>query len=81
VNDSKALADAAQRLASDPDLRARLSQAAAHRAAVEFNHRTMAQRSIEVYRRTIIRGKKIVKAQEPTLPKLSSWVRQVMQNS
>src|SRR2546423_9559176 len=46
VNDPAALADAAQRLASDPALRDRLARGAAHRAAVGFNHFTMSQRSL-----------------------------------
>jgi glycosyltransferase involved in cell wall biosynthesis len=50
VNDPAALANAARQLASDPALRARLVTAARRRAAEEFDHRVMAERSLAVYR-------------------------------
>jgi glycosyltransferase involved in cell wall biosynthesis len=78
VNDPRALAAASRRLLDDPGLRQRLGEGAASRAAVEFNHRTMAVRSLDVYRRTIVRGKKIVSLADPTRPKLSAWVRETM---
>jgi rhamnosyl/mannosyltransferase len=77
VGDPEALAAASRRLLDEPGLRSRLSDRAAARAGAEFNHRTMALRSLDVYRRTIVRGKKIVSIEEPTLPKLSAWVRQM----
>ena len=81
VNDPAALAEASQRLLDDADLRQQLGEGAAHRAAAEFNHRMMALRSLDVYRRTMIRGKKIVSVEEPTLPKLSSWVAEMSRES
>jgi glycosyltransferase involved in cell wall biosynthesis len=53
VNDSAALAGAAQRLLWEPGLRNRLSAAARLRACEEFDHRTMAKRSLEIYERAI----------------------------
>src|SRR6185312_14207757 len=50
VDDPAALAEAAGRIASEPGLRDRLSAAARDRARVEFDHRVMARRSLEVYR-------------------------------
>jgi rhamnosyl/mannosyltransferase len=50
VNDPGALAAAAQRLLDDPPLRARLIAAGRARAAAEFDHRVMAERSLAVYR-------------------------------
>ena len=48
-----ALAAAANRLRCEPGLRDRLAAAAAARAVAEFDHRVMAQRSLEIYRRVL----------------------------
>lgn len=53
MDDPIALADAAHRLLTEPGLRDRLSAAARARALREFDHRTMASRSLEVYRRIL----------------------------
>lgn len=53
VNDPVALADAASRLLSEPGLRDRLAAAARARAIREFDHRTMAERSLAIYRRVL----------------------------
>ncbi len=53
VNDSVALADAAHRLLSQPGLRDQLGGAALARACQEFDHRTMAKRSLEIYQRAL----------------------------
>lgn len=53
VDDPKALAAAARRLLEEPGLRARLAEGARRRAAEEFDHRVMARRSLEVYRRVL----------------------------
>jgi rhamnosyl/mannosyltransferase len=50
MNDPAALARAAQRLLAEPGLRHRLSRNARERACREFDHLTMARRSLEVYR-------------------------------
>jgi rhamnosyl/mannosyltransferase len=50
VNDPPALAAAARRLLSEPGLRDRLTAAARGRAATEFDHEVMAERSLEIYR-------------------------------
>jgi rhamnosyl/mannosyltransferase len=49
VNDPVALADAAQRLLNEPGLRDRLAEGARRRAVEEFDHRVMAQRSLDIY--------------------------------
>jgi rhamnosyl/mannosyltransferase len=53
VDDPAALADAANRLVREPGLRDRLAAAARRRAEAEFDHRVMAERSLEVYRRVL----------------------------
>jgi rhamnosyl/mannosyltransferase len=53
VDDPVALADAADRLLSEPGLRERLSASARERAAREFDHRVMAERSLDIYRRVL----------------------------
>jgi rhamnosyl/mannosyltransferase len=50
VHDPVALADAANRLLSEPGLRDRLATAAQRRASEEFDHRVMAERSLAIYR-------------------------------
>jgi len=53
VNDPAALAEAAIRLVTEEGLRARLSLAAKSRAISEFDHRLMAERSLELYQRVL----------------------------
>ena len=53
VDDPVALADAANRLLVEPGLRDRLAAAARRRAIQEFDHRTMARRSLAIYRRVL----------------------------
>jgi glycosyltransferase involved in cell wall biosynthesis len=53
VDDPVALADAATRLMTEPGLRDRLGASARERAAHEFDHRVMAERSLAVYRRIL----------------------------
>jgi glycosyltransferase involved in cell wall biosynthesis len=53
VNDPEALAAAARRLLTEPGLRDRLTEAGRRRAAAEFDHRVMAERSLTVYRRVL----------------------------
>lgn len=53
VNDALALAAAATRLLSEPGLRARLSAAGRARASLEFDHLTMARRSLAIYRKVL----------------------------
>lgn len=53
VDDPAALAEAAARLLSEPGLRDRLAAAGRRRAAEEFDHRVMAERSLAVYRRVL----------------------------
>jgi len=50
MDDPAALADAANRLISEPGLRDRLADAARRRAREEFDHRVMAERSLDIYR-------------------------------
>jgi rhamnosyl/mannosyltransferase len=50
VNDPAAFAAAANRLAADPGLRARLAAAGRERAAAEFDRTVMGRRSLDVYR-------------------------------
>ena len=49
VNDAAALAGAAQRLLAEPGLRDQLGAAGRIRACQEFDQRTMAKRSLEIY--------------------------------
>jgi glycosyltransferase involved in cell wall biosynthesis len=53
VDDPVALADAANRLLTEPGLRDRLGAAARERAIREFDHRVMAERSLAIYRRVL----------------------------
>jgi glycosyltransferase involved in cell wall biosynthesis len=53
VDDPVALADAANRLLSEPGLRDRLASAAQRRASAEFDHRVMAERSLAIYRHVL----------------------------
>ena len=68
VDDPAALADAANRLLAEPGLRDRLAAAARQRAAREFDHRVMAARSLEIYRR-VLPGRDLPAAEpEPGVP-------------
>jgi glycosyltransferase involved in cell wall biosynthesis len=62
VNDVEALAAASRRLLDEPGLRDRLADAGRRRAVAEFDHRVMAQRSLEVYR-SVLTGSAVA---EPT---------------
>ena len=53
VDDPAALAAAANRLIAEPGLRERLGASARERAVREFDHRVMARRSLDVYRRVL----------------------------
>jgi rhamnosyl/mannosyltransferase len=53
INDPVALAQAAQRLLDEPDLRKRLATASSDRACKEFDHRVMAERSFEIYEQAL----------------------------
>ena len=53
VDDPAALAAAANRLLAEPGLRDRLAAAGRARAATEFDHRVMAERSLAIYRAAI----------------------------
>ncbi len=53
VDDPGALATAARRLLDEPGLRDRLAAAGRDRAAREFDHRVMADRSLAIYRRVL----------------------------
>ena len=53
VDDPVALADAAIRLLFEPGLRDRLAAGARARAALEFDHRMMASKSLDLYRRVL----------------------------
>ncbi|MFO0907016.1 MAG: glycosyltransferase [Isosphaeraceae bacterium] len=55
LNDPDALAAAANRLLNEPELRARLVAGGLRRASSEFDHRVMAERSVEVYR-SVLQG-------------------------
>ncbi len=80
VNQPRALGSAAKRVLDDPALHARFSSAARQRAVEEFNHQTMAQRSLQIYARAAMRGKKILAGEEPTRPALSRWVREMTEH-
>jgi len=56
MNEPEALAGAARRILDEPGLRSRLIEAARHRAEAEFDHRTMAQRTLEVYQSVLNRS-------------------------
>lgn len=53
VDDPEALAAAARRLVEEPGLRDRLAVAGRARAESEFDHRVMASRCLEIYRRVL----------------------------
>ena len=49
INDPEALAAASKRLLNEPGLRERLVNAARRRATTEFDHKVMAERSLDIY--------------------------------
>ena len=53
MNDPAAMAAAARRLLADPGLRDRLAAAGRERAVREFDHRAMARRCVDAYRRVL----------------------------
>lgn len=53
VDDPAALAEAANRIVTEPGLRDRLAEASRARARAEFDHRVMASRSLEVYHQVL----------------------------
>jgi rhamnosyl/mannosyltransferase len=76
VNDAAGFAAAANRLLSEPGLRARLATGALERAKAEFDHMQMAERSLDLYRRALHRSAKVVAGDQPAEPDLADWVRQ-----
>jgi rhamnosyl/mannosyltransferase len=75
VNDPSALAEASRRLLEEPGLRARLSDGARNRAKLEFSARTMAERSVAIYRE-VLRQRR-VEVGLGAESDLSSWVRRM----
>jgi glycosyltransferase involved in cell wall biosynthesis len=67
VDDPVALAEAARRVLDEPGLRDRLADAARARAVAEFDHRVMAGRSLDVYRRVLAGGGVAPAAAPPAL--------------
>ena len=53
VDDPVGLADAANRLLTEPGLRERFAEAGRQRVIQEFDHRVMAERSLAIYRRVL----------------------------
>ena len=72
MNDPVAFAQAARRLLDEPGLRLRLGEAARRRAAVEFDHRVMAKRSMAIYQRVLddpgLAGRRGRPVMVPSLP-------------
>jgi glycosyltransferase involved in cell wall biosynthesis len=62
VNDPAALASAANRLLEEKGLRDRLAACARTRACREFDHRVMAERSLEIYRLALARDARVTGA-------------------
>lgn len=73
LNDPVALADAAQRLLNEPGLRDRLAEGARRRAVEEFDHRVMAQRSLDIYDR-VLRGATVPRLASPPRLLPSHWL-------
>ncbi len=67
VNDPEALAAAARRLLVEPGLRERLATAGRRRAADEFDHRVMAERSLDIYRRVLANPRMTDETERPRL--------------
>lgn len=66
IDDPLALAMAARRLLEEPGLRDRLSSAARRRAVAEFDHRVMAERSLDLYQR-VLQGEPLAQPADPAL--------------
>jgi rhamnosyl/mannosyltransferase len=75
VNDADALASAARRLLDEPGLRQRLAEGALRRVRQEFDHATMAARTLAIYRRAVERRAGLVTAAAPLNSRLREWVR------
>ena len=68
VDDPFALADAANRLMTEPGLRGRLSASARERAIREFDHRVMASRSLAIYEEVLTKhSARRASATDPTV--------------
>ncbi len=67
VNDPQALAAAARRLLTEPGLRGRLTAAARRRAASEFDHRVMAERSMAIYLKVLAQPRVTGETERPVL--------------
>ncbi len=67
VDDPVALADAANRLLTEPDLHDRLADGARRRAALDFDHRLMAERSLDLYRQVLGESSTTSPAERPRL--------------
>src|SRR5687767_3132840 len=78
VNDAPALAAAARRLLEEPGLRRRLAEGAVRRVRQEFEHETMARRTLAIYRRVLERQEP--RAVSPIHSRLSSWIRQTSES-
>jgi glycosyltransferase involved in cell wall biosynthesis len=75
VNDADALASAARRLLDEPGLLQRLAEGALRRVRQEFDHATMAARTLAIYRRAVERRAGLVTAAAPLNSRLREWVR------
>ena len=73
VNDADALAAAARRLLDEPGLRQRLAEGALRRVRQEFDHETMATRTLAIYRRAVER--RAAGAAPVHASRLRDWVR------
>jgi glycosyltransferase involved in cell wall biosynthesis len=67
VDDPVALANAANRLVTEPGLRDRFAAAAQRRAIREFDHRVMAERSLSIYRHVLTGTPVLQVARRPAL--------------
>jgi rhamnosyl/mannosyltransferase len=65
VNDADALARAARRLLTEPGLHHRLAAGARQRACREFDHEVMAQRSLAIYRRVVVKYRETGRDRKP----------------
>jgi rhamnosyl/mannosyltransferase len=74
VNNADALAAAARRLLDEPSLRQRLAEGALRRVRQEFDHATMAARTLAIYRRAVERRAALMTA-APVHSRLREWVR------
>jgi rhamnosyl/mannosyltransferase len=74
VNDADAMARAARRLLEEPGLRERLAAGALCRVRQEFDHETMAARTLAIYRRAVERRAGTMTS-APVHSRLREWVR------